>query len=270
MDLETRKREKEHVTFPDLVEGFRRVGVHSGDIVYVHSSLSKFGYVEGGVDTVVDALIEAVGPEGTVAATSATYSKKKDGSVFDVRNSPSELGVISETLRRRTRYRSHHLTESVSALGRLAEELTAAHSLTPAGAESPFQKFIKYDAQIMLLGVDHNSNTTIEAIEEEMAGDYVGFGEIRDATIVDEEGKERPLPAKVHNMAVPYDFNRIDRPLRRAGGQAEIVIGESIVRRVSAKKLRHVVRESIEANMYAMRVRGNEQRIQIPTSKHEL
>ena len=141
MDLETRKREKEHVSFADLVEGFRRVGVHPGDITYVHSSLSKFGYVEGGADTVVDALIEVVGRDGTVAAPSATYSKKKDGSVFDVRNSPSELGIISETLRRRTRYRSHHLTESVSALGRMAEELTATHSLTPAGAESRWVEY---------------------------------------------------------------------------------------------------------------------------------
>ena len=67
IDIETRKRTCLHVTQADLVEGFRRVGVQRGDILYCHSSLSRFGYVEGGAEAIVDALLEAVGPDGTVA-----------------------------------------------------------------------------------------------------------------------------------------------------------------------------------------------------------
>jgi len=253
-----------------LYEGFRRVGVQSGDIVYCHSSLSKFGYVEGGADAVIDALLEAVEPEGTVAAPAGTYSQKKDGGVFDMRNSPSELGAISEALRRRSTHRSHHLTESVCAIGGLAKELTATHSLTPCGAESPFQKFINLDAQILLLGVSHNSNTTFEAIEEKIAPEYVRFRETKNATIIDENGLKRPLPAKVHNMPLPYDFNRMDAPLFRAGAQTKIVIGESIVRRISAKNMYEITRKAIEADTYALRLREGEKRIGIPTSVHEL
>ena len=270
IDIETRKKTCIHVTKLDLYEGFRRVGVQSGDIVYCHSSLSKFGYVEGGADTVIDALLEAVGTEGAVATPAGTYSQKKDGGVFDVRNSPSELGAISEALRKRSTHRSHHLTESVCAVGKLAREITETHSLTPCGAESPFQKFIDLDAQILLLGVSHNSNTTFEAIEERIAPEYVRFREIQNATIIDENGQRYPLPAKVHHMPLPYDFNRMDAPLFRAGAQTKIVIGEAIVRRISARKMCEVTRKAIAADTYALRLRKGEKRIGIPTSIHEL
>jgi hypothetical protein len=52
------------VTKADLVDGFHRVGVRQGDYLEVHSSLSSFGHVEGNTETVVSALLEAVGPDG--------------------------------------------------------------------------------------------------------------------------------------------------------------------------------------------------------------
>jgi aminoglycoside 3-N-acetyltransferase len=270
IDIETRKRICLHVTLEDLVEGFRRVGVQRGDVVYCHSSLSRFGYVEGGAETVIDALLEVVGDEGTLAMPAGTYSLKREGSVFDVRSSPSELGAITEAFRRRATHRSHHLTESVCALGRLAKELTETHSATPCGAESPFRKFIYLDAQILLLGVPHNNNTTFEAIEEWIAPEYVRFREIKNAFIIDEDGVKKPLPTKVHDMPLPYDFNRMDLPLFRAGAQTQIVIGEAIVRRVSARKMYEVTRRAIEENTYALRLREGETRIRIPVSIHDL
>ncbi|NOX44142.1 MAG: AAC(3) family N-acetyltransferase, partial [Caldiserica bacterium] len=54
------------VTKDDIVRGLRELGLEVGAIVGVHSSLSSFGYVEGGADAVIDALLEVVGEEGTV------------------------------------------------------------------------------------------------------------------------------------------------------------------------------------------------------------
>jgi len=270
IDIETRKRTCLHVTRTDLVESFRRVGIHKGDTIYCHSSLSRFGYVEGGSEVVVDALLQVVGSDGTVATPAGTYSLGKDGAVFDVRNSPAELGAITEALRRRTVYRSHHLTDSVCALGRLAKELTQTHSITPCGAESPFRKFIELDAQILLLGVPHNNNTTFEAIEEWLAPEYVDFREVQNASIIDENGVKKTLPTKLHKMLCPYDFNRMDALLFRAGAQTQIVIGEAIVRRISARKMYEVTKKAIESNTYALRLREGESRIQIPVSIHHL
>ena len=226
MDLQTRIREKNHVTKEDIKEGLKAVGLGKGNIVLVHSSLSSFGYVVGGADTVADALLETVGEEGTVAVPSFTFSLAKDGSVFDVMNTPSEMGTISEALRKRATYRSHHLTHSVSASGHKAKELTETHSITPCGRESPFGKLINLEGYILLLGVSQNSNTTFHFIEEENELFYVRYRGFRDTHIIDENRLKSPLPTKVHDPLKHYDFNRMDRPLGEFGAMKIAVIGE--------------------------------------------
>ena len=272
MDLETRRRRCVRVTLDDLIEGLRRVGIHEGDTIFCHSSLSKFGYVEGGAETVVEALLRAAGPAGTVASAAGQPSADLGPNpVFDVLNTPSRRGIISEAIRRRATGRSRHLVDSISALGPAAEYLTSTHSVTNCGAESPYQKLMTSDAQILLLGVSHNSNTTFEAIEEEMARSYVKFRELPGVRIIDEEGEARALPTRLHDFEYPYDFNRMNAGLIRAGAQTEIVIGEAIVRRVSAARMRQVVKEAIEANSFALRLRKGQQPLpEIPTSIHDL
>lgn len=54
------------VTKGDILSGLREMGVVSGMEIEVHSSLSSFGHVEGGENAVIDALIEAVGSEGSL------------------------------------------------------------------------------------------------------------------------------------------------------------------------------------------------------------
>ncbi len=272
MDLETRRRRCVRVTLNDLIEGLRRVGIHEGDTIFCHSSLSKFGYVEGGAETVVEALLRAAGPAGTVASAAGQPSADLGPNpVFDVLNTPSRRGIISEAIRRRATGRSRHLVDSISALGPAAEYLTSTHSVTNCGAESPYQKLMTSDAQILLLGVSHNSNTTFEAIEEEMARSYVKFRELPGVRIIDEEGEARALPTRLHDFEYPYDFNRMNAGLIRAGAQTEIVIGEAIVRRVSAARMRQVVKEAIEANSFALRLRKGQQPLpEIPTSIHDL
>jgi hypothetical protein len=61
IDLETRNRERVHVTKEEIKRGLEKLGLKTGSIVMVHSSLSSFGYVEGGADAVIDALFEVVG-----------------------------------------------------------------------------------------------------------------------------------------------------------------------------------------------------------------
>ncbi|MDH7476833.1 MAG: AAC(3) family N-acetyltransferase [Candidatus Bathyarchaeota archaeon] len=62
----------EQVCKEDIKAGLKKLGLKKGDIVGVHSSLSSFGYVEGGADTIIDALLEVVGKEGTI--TMPTHS----------------------------------------------------------------------------------------------------------------------------------------------------------------------------------------------------
>ena len=61
-----------------IVQGLRELGLREGDLMVVHSSLSSFGYVVGGPDTVIDALLETVGPRGTVIMPTHTGVAKHD------------------------------------------------------------------------------------------------------------------------------------------------------------------------------------------------
>ena len=50
----------------DIADALKRAGLQKGDSVMVHTSLGKIGYVCGGAQTVIEALTETVGEEGTV------------------------------------------------------------------------------------------------------------------------------------------------------------------------------------------------------------
>ena len=85
-------------TQTDLVSGLGSLGLTSGDVVFVHSSLSSFGHVEGGAETVVQAFLEVLGPEGTLAGPSfGKYFKEGSGQVWDRDGSPSLLNRTTST-----------------------------------------------------------------------------------------------------------------------------------------------------------------------------
>lgn len=50
----------------DIAASLRELGLEPGDVVIVHCSLGSFGFVCGGAQTVIEALLERVGAEGTV------------------------------------------------------------------------------------------------------------------------------------------------------------------------------------------------------------
>ncbi|MCY4108341.1 MAG: hypothetical protein OXG11_04840, partial [Chloroflexi bacterium] len=79
------------------------------------------------------------------------------------------------------------------------------------------------------------------------------------------------LPSRHPDDDAPYDFNRMNDPLIRAGAQTGIVIGEAIVRRISAAKMRQVVMAAIQPDPFALRLRPGQRRLpESPTSIHDL
>ena len=49
-----------------IVSALKQAGVAQGDLLFVHSAMRPFGYIDGGANTVAEALVEAVGKDGTV------------------------------------------------------------------------------------------------------------------------------------------------------------------------------------------------------------
>ena len=171
------------VTFQEIAGALRQVQVGRGAVVYVHSSLSSMGYVQGGADTVIDAFLDVVGPEGTFCVPTIVYAGRGPRPPFDVAGSPSEVGRITETLRLRAEARrSDNPTHSVAAIGRQAVEITAGHADGEGrpspwgelafGHESPWQRFYDMDAVCVLLGVDWEVNTMFHYIQSRFIEPY--------------------------------------------------------------------------------------------------
>src|SRR5262249_26453978 len=146
------------VTRDDLVAGLRALEIGEGMVLQVHSSLSQLGFVEGGAEKVVDALLEVVGPEGTVMVPTFNHGA---ADVFDVRTTPSRNGAVTEALRRRPEaYRSIHPTHPYAAIGKHAAALVAGHPEAGTfGRRSPLGKLADLGGSILLLGVGMNRNT---------------------------------------------------------------------------------------------------------------
>src|SRR4030066_347384 len=54
------------ITKENIKDGLKRLGIKQGCILGVHSSLGSFGHVDGGADTVLEALFETDGQAGTI------------------------------------------------------------------------------------------------------------------------------------------------------------------------------------------------------------
>ena len=111
----------------------------------VHSSLSSLGTVEGGAETVMEALLQALGNEGTLVVPTFTDEvvARYNGFVFDVSNTPSYVGAITEAARARPdALRSHHPWHSVSAIGPMADDLTHNKIDSPWRPGSPMSQIV--------------------------------------------------------------------------------------------------------------------------------
>ena len=152
---------------PDLVRDLLALGVRPGDLLMVHSSLRSIGFVEGGPETVVDALLQAIGPQGTLVVPTFTYPTAGNPEfVFDPAHTPSQMGAISEAARRRPHaHRSIHLAHSIAAIGPLAE--TIATSGGPSGwdAHSPMRQVFDRNGRYLLLGVPYQNLTAMHLCE---------------------------------------------------------------------------------------------------------
>ena len=237
-----------------LVAGFSALGLPAGSVVLVHSALSRLGWVQGGADALIDALLVAVGEDGTVLVPTLTGEETHSPHhppVFDVVNTPCWTGRVPETFRRRAEaIRSVHPTHSVAAIGAAAEELTREHihSLTPCDELSPYGKLARMEqGYVLLLGVDHRANTMLHHVEELAGVDYHMQAEMTCATLI-VNGETRQRLYFLHRWDTPRNFNIVDPLLTERGIQKVMQIGAATARLIRARPLVRAVLQCLRAN----------------------
>jgi aminoglycoside 3-N-acetyltransferase len=213
----------------DVVVALRQLGVTAGMHLFVHSSLSSIGEVDGGADAVVDGLLDAVGPEGTIMVPTFSFSGTH---TFDVSSTPSKTGAITETLRHRQyAVRSWHPTHASCAIGPHAEWLMHDHLRgEPLGIDSPEDRIAKLGGYILLLGVGHTVNSTVHVGEA-----YVGAPARRthinpltpaQKRVITPQGDVIPVTA-TEMPGCSRGFGAIESPLRYHGVIADGRVGNA-------------------------------------------
>ncbi len=187
----------------DLVNGWRSLGIRPGGVLLVHSSLRSLGPVEGGAESVILSLLEALGPQGTLLMPALSYATVGPKSpVFNVITTPSCVGTLPEYFRTRAgTLRSVHPTHSVSGLGPLATELFKDHirSTTPCGPFSPFARLPEVGGQILFLGCGLRPNTSMHAVEERIEPVYL-YGDTTVYQVILADGSIEQMHVRNHNF----------------------------------------------------------------------
>lgn len=159
-----------------LVADLTQLGILPGAVLMVHASVRSVGPVVGGVNVIVQALLEAIGPTGTLLAYvdfEPFYEdediEEADIPVFDkaIAHAARDHGVLHETLRNWPgAIRSDHPDAGVVAIGALAEWLTEDHPFQYGyGEGSPFEKAIQAGVQVLMLGAPLDTVTLLHFAE---------------------------------------------------------------------------------------------------------
>lgn len=149
------------------------LGVAPGHVVMIHAGVRSIGPVTGGAATIVQALLDAVGPDGTVAAYvdfEPFYEDTDDEiPVFDKRiaRAAKDHGILHEVLRTWPgAVRSDHPDAGVVAIGRLAEWITSEHPFRYGyGDGTPFDRLMQAQVQVLMLGAPLETITLLHCAE---------------------------------------------------------------------------------------------------------
>lgn len=242
-------------TVATLTRDLTALGVVPGDVLLVHSSLRSLGFVAGGAQAVVEALLSALGPDGTLVVPTHTSENtdpagwqsppvperwwpviRSETPGFDPLRTPSRwVGVLPEAVRTwPDALRSAHPQVSCAALGARAGEVVAEHDLTEShGERSPIGTVYRLGGKVLLLGCGHDSSTSLHLAERrQVAPPMGGTG----SAIRAADGTSRWV-SWTDLVTGEEDFDRVGAAFEEAGGVAVGQVGSATARLMDQRSL---------------------------------
>ena len=201
--------ERKIVLKQDIVEALTKVGVTKGQNIMVHTSLSSLGFVCGGAQPVIEALLDAVGEEGTIMMPTQSWKNldpttgvhweepeewwqiiRDNWPAYDKNITPTNtMGAVAEMFRSWPgTLRSDHPARSVAANGKHGVYLTSNHDLSNIfGEGSPIGKLYELDGYVLLIGVGYDKNTSLHLAD--VRASYPGKHDCTEYSAIIENGE---------------------------------------------------------------------------------
>jgi aminoglycoside 3-N-acetyltransferase len=259
MKSEEKRRATLTVSKENIEAGLRKLGLKKGDIVGVHGSLSSFGHVEGGADTVVDALLEVVGEEGTIVMSTHSTNLSEDKRApeekaigvawkfkilpYNPEETPCSTGIIPETFRKRKgAMRSLHPTSSLAAMGARAKEIVDAGR---GGACDGWEKLFELDGHILLLGVGLEVCTAMHLAEKRVKFPKRILDKL---TPPKSFVKKYPQDEWEWDFGPYPDFAKLEEPCLKQGIMKTVKVGEALLKLVKLRELINLYVEYLTKN----------------------
>ncbi len=244
------------LTKTDLMAGFEELGLRAGDIVMVHSAFKSLGGVEGGPQTVIDALLELLTPEGTLIMPTFNFDFN-EGAPWDVRNTPSKMGILTELVRQDPRARRvFHPFYSFAIIGKYAEELTSVRYKSSYERISVFGRLRDLDGKIMIIGLDYTHSFTFVHHVEQMEGVDYRFMKGFTGQVTDENGNTYSdtfyMLVRDRDRGVITEVNPMGAVLEARGVVKVRKIGEADVKLMKANEAYRVIAEEMKRDPFLM------------------
>lgn len=237
---------RREISRDEIVAQLRALGVERGGVLLVHSSFRAVRPVEGGPAGLIEALRDAIGPEGTLVMPSWTGD---DGNPFDpaATRASEDLGVVADTFWRMPGVvRSDHPFAFAAAGPRAAQVTADPLPVPPHVPASPVGRVHDLDGQVLLLGVNHDADTTIH-LGELIAG--VPYRVPKHITVL-RDGQ----PVRVEygeNDLCAERFTLVDGWLRERGQQSEGRVGHADARLARSRDVVAAVTEHLAVDLLA-------------------
>jgi aminoglycoside 3-N-acetyltransferase len=255
------------LTRSSLAEELGACGLSSGQIVLVHSSLSKLGWIPGGAEAAILAMLDVLGEDGTLMLPTHTSDNsdpsdwanppvpkswwpliRKHTPPYNPRTTPTRMmGAIPELFRTWPgTIRSAHPVTSFAAHGPLAEHLTSEHLLEEElGNRSPIGRLYELDGYVLLLGVGHMNNSSIHLAEYRT--NYPGKRTLETGSSMIVDGKRRWVKYETLDLQ-DEDFGELGLAFDHASKLAVPRIAQAEVRFFKQRSLVDFAIEWMERN----------------------
>jgi aminoglycoside 3-N-acetyltransferase len=244
------------LTFEKLVDDFQKLGVEQGDTLLVHSSYKSLGAVDGGPQIVVNALEAALGPEGTLIMPTFNFDFNK-GVAWDVRTTPSKMGILTELVRKDPRARRvFHPFYSFAILGKHAEMLGSLRYKSAYERDSLFGKLRDLDGKIMLIGLSYNDSMTFFHHIEQMEGVNYRFLKQFTGEVTDESGNTYTDTFEMLVRDIDKGVKTMVDPMGELMEKADVIkvrkIGEANVKLMQANEVYEFTAREMKRDPYLL------------------